>query len=90
MKVLTCLVCLLVSALATTATAQCSREERCEPTVEKVKAPVVEKAKVEVEAEAEKPKVQQKKCPVMGGAINKDISVDYEGRTIYFCCNRDR
>jgi YHS domain-containing protein len=30
--------------------------------------------------------IAQKTCPVMGGAINKDIYVDYEGRRIYFCC----
>ncbi|MBZ4660417.1 MAG: hypothetical protein JG766_2340 [Desulfacinum sp.] len=28
----------------------------------------------------------QEKCPVMGGAINKDIYVDYQGKRIYFCC----
>ena len=25
-------------------------------------------------------------CPVMGGPVNEDIHVEYEGRTIYFCC----
>ncbi len=28
----------------------------------------------------------QEKCPVMGGAIRKDIYVDYKGKRIYFCC----
>ena len=28
----------------------------------------------------------QKKCPVMGGDINKNIYTDYKGRRIYFCC----
>ena len=28
----------------------------------------------------------QRKCPVMGGAINKDIYADYEGKRVYFCC----
>lgn len=28
----------------------------------------------------------QKKCPVMGGTINKEIYVDYQGKRIYFCC----
>ena len=28
----------------------------------------------------------QEMCPVMGGPINKDIHVDYEGKRIYFCC----
>jgi YHS domain-containing protein len=29
---------------------------------------------------------QQKKCPVMGYPINKDVYVDYQGKRIYFCC----
>lgn len=28
----------------------------------------------------------QSTCPVMGGAINKAVYVDYEGKRIYFCC----
>ena len=26
-------------------------------------------------------------CPVMGGKINKDVYVDYQGQRIYFCCS---
>lgn len=29
----------------------------------------------------------QTQCPVMGGAINKKIFVDAEGKRIYLCCN---
>lgn len=25
-------------------------------------------------------------CPVMGGAINKEIFADYQGKRVYFCC----
>ena len=25
-------------------------------------------------------------CPVMGGAIDKSIYVDYKGERVYFCC----
>jgi YHS domain-containing protein len=28
----------------------------------------------------------QKTCPVMGGAINKNIYADYKGKRVYFCC----
>ena len=28
----------------------------------------------------------QTHCPIMGGAINKDVYVDYKGMRIYFCC----
>jgi len=34
---------------------------------------------------AEKGKPQEY-CPVMGGKINRDIYVDYQGKRIYFCC----
>ena len=30
--------------------------------------------------------IVQKTCPIMGGAINKNIYVDYNGRRVYFCC----
>ena len=29
---------------------------------------------------------KQTKCPVMGGAINRDVFTDYNGHRIYFCC----
>ena len=28
----------------------------------------------------------QKKCPVMGGDIDKEVFTDYKGRRVYFCC----
>jgi YHS domain-containing protein len=29
---------------------------------------------------------EQTTCPVMGGAIDKDVFVEYEGKKVYFCC----
>lgn len=29
---------------------------------------------------------EQTICPVMGGAINKNIFVEYKGKKVYFCC----
>lgn len=29
---------------------------------------------------------KQTKCPVMGGAINRDVYTDHDGYRIYFCC----
>lgn len=29
---------------------------------------------------------EQTTCPVMGGAIDKSIFVEYKGKKIYFCC----
>ena len=29
----------------------------------------------------------QEKCPIMGGAINKSVYTDYNGKRVYFCCN---
>jgi len=41
-------------------------------------------------AESEKSPIavqgSQKNCPVMGGAINKNIFVDHNGQRIYLCC----
>ena len=31
-------------------------------------------------------KIAQKTCPVMGGKIDPDISVEYKGQKVYFCC----
>ena len=31
-------------------------------------------------------KVVQTECPVMGGKINKNLYVDYQGKRIYVCC----
>ena len=30
--------------------------------------------------------IEQRTCPVMGGAINKEIFVEYKGKKVYFCC----
>ncbi len=30
--------------------------------------------------------IEQKECPVMGGAINKDLFYEYEGKKLYVCC----
>lgn len=30
--------------------------------------------------------IEQKTCPVMGGAINKELFVEYKGKKVYFCC----
>lgn len=28
----------------------------------------------------------QAKCPVLGGNIDKNVYVDYQGKRVYFCC----
>ena len=33
-----------------------------------------------------KTQIAQKTCPIMGGAINKEIYADHNGRRVYFCC----
>ncbi len=30
---------------------------------------------------------EQTTCPVMGGAIDKNIFIEYQGKKVYFCCN---
>lgn len=29
---------------------------------------------------------EQTTCPVMGGAIDKNIFIEYKGKKVYFCC----
>ena len=45
-------------------------------------AVTAEKAADEVVAAGE-----QTTCPVMGGAINKAIFIEYKGKKVYFCCD---
>ncbi len=37
-------------------------------------------------AAAETAETEQTTCPVMGGPINKDYFIEYEGKKVYFCC----
>lgn len=37
-------------------------------------------------ADAEKDAATQTMCPVMGGEIDENIFVEYQGKKIYFCC----
>ena len=30
---------------------------------------------------------EQTTCPVMGGPIDKNIFIEYQGKKVYFCCN---
>ena len=30
--------------------------------------------------------IEQTTCPIMGGKIDKNIFVEYEGKKVYFCC----
>jgi YHS domain-containing protein len=30
--------------------------------------------------------IAQTTCPVMDGAINKDLFTEYKGKKVYFCC----
>lgn len=43
---------------------------------------MAEEAAEEVVAAAE-----QTTCPVMGGAINEAIFIEYKGKKVYFCCD---
>ncbi len=35
---------------------------------------------------AKETKEAQQRCVVMGGKVNKDVYVDYQGQRVYFCC----
>jgi YHS domain-containing protein len=46
--------------------------------------------KQEAASASAQPKVdtgEQTNCPVMGGAIDKSIFVEYQGKKVYFCCS---
>jgi YHS domain-containing protein len=48
-----------------------------------------EKTEPEEIAQAEKivaEAIEQKTCPVMEGAINKELFTEYKGKKVYFCC----
>ncbi|MFH1613719.1 MAG: YHS domain-containing protein [Planctomycetota bacterium] len=66
------LVLLLTLLLIALATIGCKKKS--EP------APVTETEKAVSTA------IEQTTCPVMGGAINKDIFTEYKGKKVYFCC----
>jgi Cu+-exporting ATPase len=36
---------------------------------------------------SDRAELRQKMCPVSGKPIDKDISIEYEGQKVYFCCN---
>jgi len=55
----------------------CKKDEPVQTTP----AEMVEAAKAVV-AEA----IEQKTCPIMGGAIDKKIFTEYKGQKVYFCC----
>ena len=44
------------------------------------------KASASEAAEAAFASIEQTTCPVMGGAIDKNIFVEYQGKKVYFCC----
>ena len=49
--------------------------------------PANEPVKTETAKKPESAKTpEQTTCPVMGGAINKNLSTVYQGKTVYFCC----
>ncbi|AQT69481.1 YHS domain protein [Anaerohalosphaera lusitana] len=41
---------------------------------------------MEEESEAGSEETAQKICPIMGNEIDKGISTEYKGKTVYFCC----
>lgn len=55
--------------------------DTAEPTREPVKAVTIAEPSAEITRLAE-----QTTCPVMGGAIDKNIFIEYEGKKVYFCC----
>ena len=84
MRTYACVVGILTFVLALAAfTAGCGKQE--EPVSEAL-APAEGAETTRATTATVEPEIAQKFCPVMGGAIDKDIHIDYEGRRVYFCC----
>ena len=49
-------------------------------------APAIQKAKIEKEVSEVSGTIEQTTCPVMGNPIDKNVSTDYNGKRVYFCC----
>ena len=92
MKAISCLA--VVAALAATLWAVgCGRAQRDEAgpmPVAEGQAPAMQSLAASgaapVTAEATEPLIAQTTCPVMGGPIDPNIYLDYQGRRVYFCC----
>jgi YHS domain-containing protein len=46
-----------------------------------------EPAKAQSDSPAVSAVAEQSTCPVMGGAIDKNVYVEYKGKKVYFCCS---
>ncbi|MHC4645492.1 MAG: YHS domain-containing protein [Planctomycetota bacterium] len=68
-------VTLLVGLLLTAAAVLYGCKEKSQPA-----------ASPEETAPAASAAIEQTNCPVMGGAINKNIFTEYKGKKVYFCC----
>lgn len=80
---------IICCALLLVGTTGCKKSEPPQAP-EKTMVQAVEKAAVET-AETAKTTVaeaaEQTTCPVMGGAINKELFTEYQGKKVYFCCD---
>jgi len=65
------------------ALAGCQKEKPAAPVkVTPAKAPQAAAAPAQPAVQV----AEQTTCPVMGGAIDKNIFVEYKGKKVYFCC----
>lgn len=53
-----------------------------------VEASPVKASPAIVTAPSSAPAAEQTICPVMGGAVDKDIYTEYQGKKVYFCCKQ--
>ncbi|MDH4202198.1 MAG: YHS domain-containing protein [Phycisphaerae bacterium] len=59
--------------------------EQAEDTADTMSEDIMETAGAAIE-QAKAIAAEQTVCPVMGGKINKDVFVEYQGKKVYFCC----
>jgi len=62
----------------------CKKSEPVPPAAPAATAKPAEQAAATAEQTATT--AEQTTCPVMGGAIDKNIFIEYKGKKVYFCC----
>jgi Cu(I)/Ag(I) efflux system membrane fusion protein len=72
--------CLVVAGLITFAGCKESEPEPSVPSQEQVSSAADEAGEQLASA------LEQKTCPIMGGAIDKKFFAEYKGQKVYFCC----
>ena len=84
MKKIFAMIMIVVAAMVFIA--GCDKKTETEPTAPATVTAPAEKTATSDMAMADTAVVEQTICPVMGGPINKELFVEYQGKKVYLCC----